>query len=106
MDSSHDEFKFNQSYEILPPMKIKGVIEALSQQLGDLSTYELSNEELETLSEINRFSLNEMNESQVAQYLNDFLKKVQEGSYDSDRLQEHTMFRAALTKAVKNLLVL
>ncbi len=96
-----DDFVFKNSLEHISPKRVGVVLDGLETALGDLKPYVLSETEFESMGDINKQSVADMDEPTAAHFLHEFLKKIQSGAVEADRLQEHTMFKAVVNKALQ-----
>jgi len=102
MNESEDSFNFKgNNYDSIEPKRVRIVLPLLEKNLGELSEYALSDEEWLKLGQANTLSIESMEESDVAKYLNKFRLELEEGKQTAESLAAHKMFRAVLTKALK-----
>ena len=94
------DFK-GEGSEKTTPHRVGEVLPLLEKALGATRSYVLSGEELQSLSSVNTLALNQMTESDMAQYLNKFAQELEKGTQTPESLAAHVMFRAVLTKSLE-----
>lgn len=94
MTSSSDNFEFTSKNPEIPVKKVGIILRAFENLIAEVQV-----KTSENLEGANKLSVDMMDEKQIAEYLNGFLKKIQEGIITVESLHSHIMFQAVLLKA-------